>query len=60
MERKRNIIREEMSRRTKKARLDKPVDEEYSDQEISVHASYGEELDVPSPRNERGDTGEVK
>ena len=55
----RNIL-VEMSFRTKKARLDKSDEEEFdSDQDISVHASYRDELGFSSPREERGDTGKL-
>ena len=47
-----------MSQRTKKARLDRSDEEDYSDQD--VHSSYGDELGFSSPRQERGDTGELK
>lgn len=51
-----------MSQKAKKPRLDRSDDSDYSDldQEISIHASYGDEFTIASPRSgaeDRGDTG---
>lgn len=49
-----------MSQRPKKARIDKSEDY-YSDQEIPVRESYGDDFSVSSgssPHGERDDTGE--
>lgn len=58
MERKRrNSVDDEVNKESKKARLDKSDDEDYSDQEISIHGSYGDEFIISSPREEGEDTG---
>ncbi len=48
-----------MSQKAKKPRLDRSDDSDYSDQEISIHASYEDEFTIASPRfgEHRGDTG---
>lgn len=48
-----------MSQKSKKPRLDRSDDSDYSDQEISIHASYEDEFTISSPRSreDREDIG---
>ena len=49
-----------MSQRSKKPKLDRSDDSDYSEQEISIHASFDEEeftISSPRSREERRDTG---
>ena len=46
-----------MSQKAKKPRLDRSDDSDYSEQEITIHASYEDEFTISSPREGRGDTG---